>query len=183
MLPPVPPTDIPDSERRIFVKLAGEPGTEDWIAFHSLGLSSSYTGHFGEIDFVIIIPGRGVVCVEVKGGGVSQRDGLWTSKDRFGVVHELKRSPFAQAKSAMFKLRKAVEERFGKSSNEVRIPFGYVVVLPDVDCPPSLPGVRPRRCHRPERPRQEYSEANQRLPLSDCCTDRPNKGTWSGPVQ
>jgi thymidine kinase len=139
MLPPVPPTDIPDSERRFFVKLAGEPGTEDWIAFHSLGLSSSYTGHFGEIDFVIIIPGRGVVCVEVKGGGVSQRDGLWTSKDRFGVVHELKRSPFAQAKSAMFKLRKAVEERFGKSSNEVRIPFGYVVVLPDVDCPPPCP--------------------------------------------
>jgi thymidine kinase len=139
MLPPVPPADIPDSERRFFVKLAGEPGTEDWVAFHSLGLSSSYTGHFGEIDFVIIIPGRGVVCVEVKGGGVSQRDGLWTSKDRFGVVHELKRSPFAQAKSAMFKLRKAVEERFGKSSNEVRVPFGYLVVLPDVDCPPPCP--------------------------------------------
>ena len=72
MLPPVPPADIPDSERRFFVKLAGEPGTEDWTAFHSLGLSSGYTGHFGEIDFVIMIPGRGVVCVEVKGGGVSR---------------------------------------------------------------------------------------------------------------
>ncbi|WP_338501523.1 NERD domain-containing protein [Sphingomonas kaistensis] len=139
LIPPIPPADIPDSERRLFVKLAGEPGTEDWTVFHSLGLSSSYTGHFGEIDFVVVIPKRGVVCIEVKGGGVSQKDGVWRSKDRHGWTHELKRSPFAQARSAMFKLRKAVEERFGQNSAEAHVPFGYLVVLPDVDCPPPCP--------------------------------------------
>ena len=139
MIPPVPPHDIPESERRFFVKLAGEPGTEDWTALHSLGLSSRYTGHFGEIDFVILIPGKGIVCIEVKGGGVSQRNGNWTSRDRHGKTHDLKRSPWAQAQSAMFKLTKAVEEQFGKASPEARAPIGYLVVLPDVDCPPPCP--------------------------------------------
>lgn len=139
MIPPSPPADIPDSERRVFEKLAGEPGTEDWIAFHSLGLSSRYTGHFGEIDFVILIPGAGVVCMEVKGGGVAQRNGSWSSRDRRGISHPLKRSPFAQARSAMFKLKEAVEDRFGKGSHESRAPLGYLVAFPDVDCPPPCP--------------------------------------------
>jgi hypothetical protein len=144
LIPPAPPSDIPDSERRFFLKLAGEPGTEEWIAFHSVGISSHYTGHFGEIDFVILIPGRGVICVEIKGGGVAQRDGKWSSKDRYGNSHELKRSPFLQAQSAMFKLKKAVADRFGKHSVEATTPMGYVVVLPDIDCPP----VSPEFCRR-----------------------------------
>jgi len=139
LIPPAPPSDIPDSERDFFQKLAGEPGTEDWLAFHSVSLSSHYTGHFGEIDFVILIPGRGILCVEVKGGGVRQQDGRWTSIDRHGVTHPLKRSPFVQVQDAMFKLAKALEGRFGKNSYEAKCPKGYVVVFPDVDCPPPSP--------------------------------------------
>lgn len=139
MIPPVPPSGTPNSEQRVFRKLATEPGTSDWIVFHSLGLSSSYTGHFGEIDFVVLIPRRGIVCVEVKGGSVKQSNGLWTSRDESGVTHELKRSPFAQVQDAMFKLRRAIEARFGKHSIEARVPIGYMVIFPGVDCPPPCP--------------------------------------------
>ncbi|MGN3973642.1 NERD domain-containing protein [Tsuneonella sp. SYSU-LHT278] len=139
MIPHVPSQGTPQSELRVFRKLASELETSGWIVFHSLGLSSSYTGHYGEIDFVVLIPGRGIVCVEVKGGGVTQHGGVWSSRDEKGVTHQLKRSPFSQVQSAMFKLRRAIESRFGKHSMEAQVPTGYVVIFPGVDCPPPSP--------------------------------------------
>ena len=70
------------AERRIFELLAADPGSAGWTVLHSLGLARRPAGPYGEIDFVIIVPGEGIVCLEVKGGRVSCRDGLWLSMDR-----------------------------------------------------------------------------------------------------
>lgn len=139
MLPPIIGSDVPDSERTVYSALSKMPNTHDWTIFHSVGLSSIYTGHFGEIDYVIIVPEKGIVCIEVKGGAISQKDGIWTSRDRHGRVHVLDPPPYRQVQNAMFKLRRAIEGRFGKNSIECQVPLGWMVAFPDCSAPPVSP--------------------------------------------
>ena len=60
-----------------------DPDAKDWDVFHSLGLTRKEDGLFGEFDFVVIIPGEGIVCLEVKEGRIFCIDGLWETKDRY----------------------------------------------------------------------------------------------------
>jgi hypothetical protein len=136
MIPPVIDDAAPNSERRVFDKLQGSPNTDNWVVLHSLGLSNAYSGGYGEIDFVILIPDFGIVCVEVKGGGVSQLDGTWSTINAKGEQFQLKRSPFRQVQEAMWKLLSAIRRHFGDSSIEAQCPIGWIVVFPDVRCPP-----------------------------------------------
>lgn len=46
-----------------------------WFGWHSLRLEDD--GLFGEGDFVIADPDRGLLVLEVKGGKVEQKDGRW----------------------------------------------------------------------------------------------------------
>jgi len=48
----------------------------DWTVLHTLGIARRATGPYGEIDFVVIIPGEGVICLEVKGGRLSCEAGV-----------------------------------------------------------------------------------------------------------
>ena len=68
MIPAVYGQKTPVSERKIFERLHKDPGCRDWTVFHSLGLSETAIGPHGEIDFVVLVPGHGVICLEVKGG-------------------------------------------------------------------------------------------------------------------
>src|SRR5262245_57586440 len=68
------PTDS-HAERRVYEALrAGLPA--GWYAWHSLRLRTR-DGHLSEGDFVLAHPARGLLVLEVKGGAVSQADGLW----------------------------------------------------------------------------------------------------------
>lgn len=140
MIPPVVPADTPGSERRVFEALRNAPHTDNWTVLHSLGFSSGRTGEFGEIDFVIVIQGQGIVCVEVKGGRVTHKDGVWyTQKHNSTASEALKRSPFRQAQDGMWKLKHALASKFGQGSLEAKCPIGWIAILPDVDCPPITP--------------------------------------------
>jgi Nuclease-related domain/UvrD-like helicase C-terminal domain/AAA domain len=137
MIPPVVSEDSPSSERRVFEALKSAADSNDWTVLHSLGFSSAHTGQFGEIDFAVIIPLRGIVCIEVKGGRVSEESGVWyTSPRNSNIVERLKRSPFKQAQDGMWKLKQVLEKKFGPGSLETRCPVGWIVILPDIDCPP-----------------------------------------------
>ena len=96
-------------------------------------------GPYGEIDFVVIVPTEGVVCLEVKGGRVSCQSGVWRTMDRYGNHAVLKKSPFLQARDGMFAMRNSLIRHFGGGAAESRCPFGYAVVFPDVSCPPLTP--------------------------------------------
>ena len=130
---------VSSAERRVFGLLENDPETSDWTVLHSLGLARRPTGPYGEIDFVVIIPGGGVICLEVKGGRLSCEAGVWRTTDRHGNVSALKKSPFMQARDSMFALRNAVVRRFGETAPETRCPMGCAVVFPDVPCPPATP--------------------------------------------
>jgi hypothetical protein len=127
------------SERRVFAALQSASGGQNWTVLHSLGLSSVWTGEFGEIDFLVIMPGLGIVCLEVKGGGVSVTNGVWTTRNKRGQVETLKRSPYRQAQEGMWKLLAAIRTRFGPNSVEAQCPIGWLVIFPDVPCPPITP--------------------------------------------
>ncbi len=126
------------SERKVFDLIARDPGTKDWTVLHSLGLSRRRTGPFGEIDFVVIIPEQGIVCMEVKGGRVSSHGGEWTTMNRYGSTSKLNKSPFMQARESTFALKDSIGSHFGHSG-ESECPIGYGVIFPDVACPPITP--------------------------------------------
>ena len=127
------------AERRVFDLLDTDPDTSGWTVLHSLGLARRTAGPYGEIDFVVIVPGEGIVCLEIKGGRVSCENGIWRTMDRHGNLAVLKKSPFMQARESMFALRSSIVDHFGQGSPESRCPIGFAVVFPDVSCPPATP--------------------------------------------
>lgn len=140
LIPPVfSENSCSDAERKVFEYLRNDPATGDWLVLHSLGLSQNRPRPYGEIDFVLIIPRQGIVCLEVKGGGVSCRDGEWFTTNRHGQTDKLKRSPFDQAKSSMFMLREKIHTNFAGNRDILNTPTGYMVLFPDCITPPVSP--------------------------------------------
>ena len=130
---------VSSAERRVFDLLDTDPDTSEWTVLHSLGLARRRTGPYGEIDFVLLMPGEGILCLEIKGGRVSCDNGVWRTLDRHGNLAVLKKSPFMQARESMFALRSSIVEHFGQGSSESNCPIGFAVVFPDVVCPPATP--------------------------------------------
>lgn len=79
----------PSGERDVFNMLAAGP--DDWVALHSLDLAPWNRGLRTEIDFVVIAPDTGILCIEVK-----SQDSISFEDDRWSPP-EIKRSPFKQA--------------------------------------------------------------------------------------
>jgi hypothetical protein len=118
-------------ERMIFDMLKKDSFTEDWIVLHSLNLAQHTKRLYGEIDFLLLIPNAGVFVLEVKGGDVKCMNGIWEFTDRHGNVNRNK-SPFVQAKDAMFSLKEEIKKEFGASHKFNKIQFGFFVAFPQV---------------------------------------------------
>ena len=104
MIPPVIGAHVvSDGEREIFEALKTEADASDWVVLHSLDVANHRLQVSGEIDFVIIAPRLGVVCLEVKAcRSLEIRDGRW----RYGQSARWDdRGPFKQAATAMHSLR------------------------------------------------------------------------------
>ncbi len=94
-----------------------------WTAWHSLRVRTA-KGYLGEGDFVIAVPGRGVLVVEVKGGAIEQRDGHWFQNGR-----RLARMPLDQAHDYRTTLLNALRDRGVRD-----LPF-FAVAVAFVDTP------------------------------------------------
>jgi len=133
MIPPYYSQKIESTgEKRIFELLKNDPETADWVCLHSLGLTSHIKRCYGEIDFVVMVPGEGVFCLEVKSGSVSRSGGVWTYRDRYGAVTTDTRGPLRQAEEGMFSLLAAVKKKFGNNHHLSRLLYGYGVILPHI---------------------------------------------------
>lgn len=110
MIPPVihQGCDSP-GEIEVFERLRDDPATREWFILHSLDLANHRRQVTGEADFVVIIPGKGVLCLEVKGCRSLQRaNGMWyygtnPKSDAFG--------PFKQASDSMYSIRDRLLQR------------------------------------------------------------------------
>lgn len=135
MIPFIPHDTRSRAELDVFdclrsLTLSGNRSHQD-IAFHSLNLTSHPYKRFGEIDFLVTSP-RGILVLEVKGGGVKCVDGRWVYTDRAGREHIKNESPFRQAESALHGLISRLQDRFSKRTIEEFV-FGYGVVFPDCE--------------------------------------------------
>jgi len=131
MIPPYPnPNTHSNAEKRLFQELQ-KINWPDTICFHSLDLPDHEYKGMGELDFVILSP-QGLLVLEVKGGRISCKDGIWYYEDRWGEKHDSSEGPFQQARSGMFSLWERVNAR-SQASRLKDIVVGFGVVFPDVD--------------------------------------------------
>jgi len=102
MVPAVARFGANTSERRLFTAFEGIKARPDWVVFHSLVVRQHVDKLMGEADFVVAVPGRGVVVVEAKAPrSVEYRDGTWTLD---GTPHPHK-SPLEQVDGAARSIR------------------------------------------------------------------------------
>ena len=93
---------------------------DEWEVFHSMGWVVRDKGKGsddGEIDFVIAHPEQGLLCLEVKGGGIECQHGEW-----YGI-HDGKRErikdPFQQAIDHRYDLRRKLGGMPAKGGGEL----------------------------------------------------------------
>jgi hypothetical protein len=114
------PEDAPKSEKILFEKFKALKGADDWIVLHSLDIFGDVNLGQGEADLVVLIPGSGVLVIEVKGHhDVRQKNGVWTLS---GEVKQ--RGPVKQASNAMYAIMQYLK------NNEIdikNVPFAFCV--------------------------------------------------------
>ena len=108
MIPATPHGTHSRAEKRVFdmLRAAFRNSPEEYTAYHPINLTRHAYKRFGEIDFLIC--GRpGIYVLEVKGGGIACRKGIWSYINRYGESNQSVEGPFKQAESALQNARKA----------------------------------------------------------------------------
>lgn len=108
MIPPRPRKGTNVSETRIFDAFAGAHDADDWIVLHSLEVRRHAAQFQGEADFIVLVPGRGIVVVEAKSPEyVEYKDGEW----RLDRIPNPDKSPFGQLDGSIRSLRGYLKKR------------------------------------------------------------------------
>ena len=111
LIPPHYPPGTSPGEILIFDRLKGCPA--EWIVLHSLHIAEHVRQVEGEADFIVLIPGRGVLCLEVKGHLQAEyRDGAWYLGTRAAPNY---RGPFRQAEEEARSVKRKVTSAFPKA--------------------------------------------------------------------
>lgn len=100
-----------------------------WTAWHSLRLRAGGTWE-GEGDFVIAVPDRAILIVEVKGGAIECRAGQWLQNGQL-----MKQAPRDQA----HRLRRILEKKLDETYRGARPPILIATAFPQTpfQVPPS----------------------------------------------
>lgn len=118
------------AEKDFFALLQNDPDTKDWIVLHSVQIAKHNIKIQGEIDFIVIIPKRGIFAVEVKGGRIHYQDGIWTTTNIHGECNRI--YPVEEAINAMFSLRDYVNVHLPFEYNDLKnCLWGFCLVFPD----------------------------------------------------
>lgn len=121
---------VSPGEIELFRRLDTEPGTSGWVVFHSLNIARHTSQVQGEADFVIVIPDKGVLVVEVKAvQRVRYENGTWF----LGQVPPTHKGPFKQADDNM----RSLKTRFDTFPSLKSVLLGKCVVFTDVDFGPN----------------------------------------------
>lgn len=115
-------------EREVFERLKESSNTADWIVLHSLDIAHHVRQVSGEADFVVIIPSKGVLCLEVKAcRRLRRNDSGWL----YGAEQiPDPRGPFRQASEAMHSIRNRL---LRKRPDLAHVLFWSAVIFPYID--------------------------------------------------
>lgn len=95
-------------------------------ALYSLHLPKHEYKRMSEIDFLLVLEDM-VLVVEVKGGRLSRRNGVWSFQDRYGEIHDKREGPFEQARTGMHAIEATLREKLPGAWPLL----GYLVLTPD----------------------------------------------------
>ena len=129
MIPPSREGDKNLGEELVFEKLREIKTRPDWIVLHSLKQGKVAQGEQAETDFVVFVPGKGIVLIEVKGAtSAIFQDSVWTME---GVPAKAKhKDPFEQIHKARANIRKQIGLI---ELDQTKIPFARLVWFPLLD--------------------------------------------------
>jgi len=114
-------------EKSVFERLKNDRACEDWIVLHSYHLTTLERKREGEADFIVFIPNRGVVVIEVKSHNkISFKESQWL----YGNQEKPDQDPFKQAQDNMYGVRNILKTNSSKPKGFGKIPFCYVVIFP-----------------------------------------------------
>ncbi len=116
-------------EKKIFERLKKLP--DDYVVMHSLKMLEHIQKVEGEIDFLIICS-KGILCIEVKGGRVERKNGIWIFTDRNGNKNSKIEGPYEQVAKNMYSLIKYLKCKVS-NMNVSNIQFAYAVAFPDIE--------------------------------------------------
>ena len=135
MLPTEYDPKTPPGEKRLFSLIKEQLAGEDWTALHSLGIAKHVTQIEGEADFLLVIPGKGILIIEVKSHLSVSRDanGFWI----LGNDKPTQRSPFKQARGQVHSIRQYLRKVMPLGGNS--IPIASVVWFTEIDARKKLP--------------------------------------------
>jgi hypothetical protein len=129
LIPAFTDDSTPPGERDVFNLLAGGP--DDWVVLHSLDVAPWNQNRRTEIDFLLIIPETGILCVEVKSHShISFSEQGWQPVS-------LTRSPFKQALDARYAFLRGLKQI---APNFAEIPVMHLCIFPRArfEVPPNL---------------------------------------------
>lgn len=107
-------------EKEVFKRFAECKTLDFWIVLHSLAMKQDFLDGETEADFVVLAPGIGILCLEIKACNSVKYDGTYW---QLGNKTET-RGPFKQADNAKWRLLKELEQ--------AGIPKGQVPVFSGV---------------------------------------------------
>lgn len=121
-----------NSEQRVAKAL--KQLSDDWIVLHHVSWQSMRHGRQGdgEADFIAFHPKKGLLVIEVKGGGVEIDDGRWYTTDRHGLTHSIK-NPYEQARDSKHALLGWLRDH-----GLAKVRLGHAVIFPHMDVLPNL---------------------------------------------
>ena len=116
-----------DGERVVFEALAASDASS-WTVLHSFDVAEHRRRLAGEIDFLCLVPGKGVLVVEVKGCHALRRQGGdWYYGTSTEPDH---RGPFRQASEAMHSVHRRLAKRHPELAG---VPFWSAVCFPFIE--------------------------------------------------
>ena len=140
IFPERPPAIIQDdplrsAELKVFSSLKSLP--KSYLIFYNTHWQKhdeNYGVYEGEADFIIVHPDKGIIVLEVKGGGIQYNSEIdqWYSQDREGVKHPIK-DPVEQARRNHYKLLDELEKIPGWPDYQVNM--WHAVCFPDIRIP------------------------------------------------
>jgi hypothetical protein len=124
-----------NAERKVFYALK-DLLAEDYTVFHSVPVYYRTDENSmlmdGEIDFIVAHSNKGLMLIEVKGGGIScdSTSGEWMTSDSEGQKHRIK-NPYEQAKKNKYALIEELREC--NLTTKYSFPMGHAVWFPDIE--------------------------------------------------
>mgnify|MGYP001223560297 FL=1 len=117
-------------EKKVFSLFSEVSFSKDSYLMHSVNLPEHLYKEWGEIDF-LLVSREGILVLEVKGGRVERRAGIWIHTDTYNVEHRKSEGPNDQAKSAMYSLKKKLRVKLD-NINFNKVVFGWGIIFPDI---------------------------------------------------